>query len=227
MRRFVVLFAIVLAGCGNRGSSPPESNAPSAERKAPSVPAPQKPDNRKVLAAFGDSLTAGFGAEPGHSYPDYLQKLIDAKGYQWRVINFGVSGETSSDGLVRVGEVVDAKPAVVVLELGANDGLRGIPVDRMRENLDQIITTLQRSGAKVVLAGMTLPPNYGREYIGGFETAYRDLGRQHKLTMIPFLLQDVAGNRALMQGDGLHPTATGNARVAENVFRVIEPLLRQ
>jgi acyl-CoA thioesterase-1 len=216
---------VLLAGCGSRESSRPETSAPPPERQTPATqPAA---DNRKVLAAFGDSLTAGFGAEPGHSYPDYLQKEIDAKGYPWRVVNFGVSGATSTDGLTRIAEVLDAKPAIVVLELGANDGLRGIPVDRMRENLDETIAGLQKSGATVVLAGMTLPPNYGRDYIAGFESTFRDLAAKYKLPLIPFLLQGVGGNRQLMQADGLHPTATGNRRVADNVFRVVEPLLKQ
>lgn len=179
-----------------------------------------------MLVAFGDSLTAGFGAEPGKSYPDFLQQDIDRKGYRWRVVNLGVSGDTSTDGLVRMGETIALKPKIVILELGANDGLRGIPLDRMRDNLDQTITAFQHAGAKVVLAGMTLPPNYGPEYISGFETTYRDLARKHWLTLIPFLLEGVGGHAELMQRDGLHPTAEGNRRVAANVMRVIEPLLK-
>ena len=176
--------------------------------------------------AFGDSLTAGFGAEPGASYPDYLQKLIDAEHRLWRVINAGVSGDTSTDGLARLPGVLEYKPEIVILELGANDGLRGIPVDATRSNLDQIIVGLQAAGANVVLAGMTLPPNYGPDYIHPFEKIFTDLAASHKLTLIPFLLAGVGGNTRLMQRDGLHPTAQGNRRVADNVMQVIEPMLQ-
>ena len=131
-----------------------------------------------MLVTFGDSLTAGYGAEPGKSYPDFLQHEMDRKGYKWRVVNLGVSGDTSTDGLARMADVFAQKPSVVILELGANDGLRGIPVDRMRDNLEQMIAAFQKAGIKVVLAGMTLPPNYGPEYIAGFEAAYKDLAKK-------------------------------------------------
>jgi acyl-CoA thioesterase-1 len=222
VRRFILITAVLAAACGSQKPEQPEARKSSAPVAA--APAPQ--DGRKVLVAFGDSLTAGFGAPPGKSYADFLQQDIDRKGYRWRVVNLGVSGDTSTDGLARMPEVLDAHPQIVILELGANDGLRGIPVDRMRDNLEQMIVSLQKTGAKVVLAGMTLPPNYGREYISGFENAYRDLGRKYRLTIIPFLLEGVGGHADLMQGDGLHPTAEGNRRVAANVMRTIEPLLK-
>ena len=123
-------------------------------------------------------------------------------------------------------DVFAQKPSVVILELGANDGLRGIPVDRMRDNLEQMIAAFQKAGIKVVLAGMTLPPNYGPEYIAGFEAAYKDLAKKYSVPLIPFLLQGVGGNPSLMQQDGLHPTAQGNERVAANVMRTVEPLLK-
>jgi len=182
-------------------------------------------DTRHRLVAFGDSLTAGFGAEPGSSYPDCLQKLIDAKKVPWRVINAGVSGDTSTDGVARLPGVLEFKPEIVILELGANDGLRGIPVEATRSNLDQLVVALQGAGARVVLAGMTLPPNYGPDYIRPFERVFTDLSAKYKLTLIPFLLAGVGGNAALMQQDGLHPTAEGNRRVAANAMRVIEGLL--
>lgn len=175
--------------------------------------------------AFGDSLTAGYGAPPGASYPDYLQKFIDAKKYPWQVINAGVSGDTTTGGLSRLPSVLDEKPEMVILELGANDGLRGLPVDSSRGNLDEMIRAFRKTGARVVLAGMTLPPNYGPEYIKPFEKMYRDLAAQHQAKLIPFLLAGVGGNPSLMQRDGLHPTAQGNEIVAANVMRVIEPLL--
>lgn len=176
--------------------------------------------------AFGDSLTAGFGVDAGLSYPDFLQKLIDAKHYPWRVINAGVSGDTTTDGLSRVPDVLDYKPEIVVLELGANDGLRGIPVEATRANLDHIIGELRDAGAKVVLAGMTLPPNYGPDFIRPFEKMFADLSAKHSLPLIPFLLEGVGGNRTMMQQDGLHATPEGNRRVAENAMKIVEPLLK-
>lgn len=182
-------------------------------------------DKRPVIVAFGDSLTAGFNVEPGESYPDYLQQLLDARGYQYRVVNAGIGGDTTGSGLERVDSIIAMKPAIVILELGGNDGLRGLPLERTRTNLEAILDRLEASGAVTVLAGMTLPPNYGPEYIAGFEKIYRDLAQRRRLPFIPFLLEGVAGRPGLMQGDGIHPTAEGNRRVAEIVFRAIEPLL--
>ncbi len=159
------------------------------------------------------------------SYPDFLQKDLDRAGLGWRVVNQGVSGDTTTDGLNRVGEVLAVKPRVVILEFGGNDGLRGLPIETTRANLDQMIAALQNAGVTVVLAGMTLPPNYGPEYIRGFEQVYRDLGAKYKLTRIPFLLEGVATDKSLMQRDGLHPTGQGNARVAETVFKYLKPVL--
>ena len=154
--------------------------------------APTLVDTRPVIVAFGDSLTAGFGAEPGKSFPDFLQKDLDAAGLHWRVVNAGVSGNTTTDGLDRLSEVLAYKPRVTIVEFGGNDGLRGLPIETTRANLDQIIQMLQAAGSKVVLAGMTLPPNYGPDYITAFEQIYVDLAAKYKVTRIPFLLSDVA-----------------------------------
>ncbi len=182
-------------------------------------------DTRPVIVAFGDSLTAGFNVEPGESYPDYLQQLLDARGYQYRVVNAGIGGDTTGSGLDRVDSIIAMKPAIVILELGGNDGLRGLPLERTRTNLEAILDRLEASGAVTVLAGMTLSRNYGPEYIAGFERIYRDLAQRRRLPFIAFLLEGVAGRPGLMQGDGIHPTAEGNRRVAEIVFKAIEPLL--
>jgi acyl-CoA thioesterase-1 len=210
-------------GCGT--SKPPEPAPPIvAERPAKtSLPV----DTRPAIVAFGDSLTAGFGAEPGSSYPDFLQKDLDRAGPAWHVINAGVSGDTTTDGVNRLGEVLSYKPRIVIVEFGGNDGLRGLPIETTRANLEQIVTTLRNAGATVILAGMTLPPNYGPEYIRSFEQIYRDLAARYKLTRIPFLLEGVAtvATRNLMQRDGLHPTAQGNAIVAQTVMRYLKPLL--
>jgi acyl-CoA thioesterase I len=213
---------LLLAGCSKEQpkSAPPES--------APASPAPAAapaPDGRPVIVAFGDSLSAGFGADPGKSYPDFLQQELDRRGARYRVVNAGISGDTTTDGLERIETVTALKPAIVILEFGGNDGLRGLPVSTTRANLDQMIVALQKAGAKIVLAGMTLPPNYGPDYIHSFEAVYKDLAKQHGLALIPFLLRGVGGNPALMQRDGIHPTADGNRIVARNVIEFLRPLL--
>jgi acyl-CoA thioesterase-1 len=180
-----------------------------------------------VIVAFGDSLTAGFGAEPGRSYPDFLQKDLDRSGLQWHVVNAGVSGDTTTDGVNRLSEVLGYKPKIVIVEFGGNDGLRGLPLETSRSNLDQMVATLRNADIKVILAGMTLPPNYGPAYIKTFEQIYRDVARKYKVTLIPFLLAGVATDRSLMQRDGLHPTAQGNEKVAETVMKYLKPARQQ
>ncbi len=216
------LTALLLAACGSKQS--PEQ--PPVEQAAPAVSAPAPvPDPRPVIVAFGNSLSAGYGVSPGQSYPDYLQQALDKAGHKYRVANAGISGDTTSGGLERIHTITAMKPAMVILELGGNDGLRGLPILATRDNLDQMIKVLKDSGIQVVLAGMTLPPNYGPDYISQFEKVYKDLAARHKIALIPFLLEGVADQRRLMQSDGIHPTAEGNRITAENVFRVIAPLL--
>jgi len=216
---------LILLACGEKKTEPATQQAHTQAEPAHSKP-PEPADHRPAIVAFGDSLTAGFGAEPGHSYPDYLQRDLDQAGLPWRVINQGVSGDTTTDGVNRLGEVLDSKPRIVIVEFGGNDGLRGLPIETTRVNLDQIVTTLRAAGIQIVLAGMTLPPNYGPDYIHAFESIYVDLATRYQLTRIPFLLEGVATKRELMQRDGLHPTAEGNAIVAQTVLRKLRPLLR-
>jgi acyl-CoA thioesterase I len=187
--------------------------------------APAPVDTWPAIVAFGDSLSAGYGAEPGKSFPDFLQKDLDAAGLHWRVVNAGVSGNTTTDGLDRISEVLAYKPRVTIVEFGGNDGLRGLPLETTRANLDQIIRALQAAGSKVLLAGMTLPPNYGGDYIARFGQIYADLAKKYNLARIPFLLSDVALRPGLMQNDGIHPTAQGNEIVAKTVMRYLKPLL--
>jgi len=185
-------------------------------------------DPKPAVVAFGDSLSAGYGAEAGKSYPDYLQKLLDQNKFRYRVINAGVSGDTTTDGVERMRDVLNAHPAVVILEFGGNDGLRGQPLTGTKANLEQMIVSLQKAGSTVVLAGMTLPRNYGAEYIHSFERIYLDLAKQYKLVLIPFLLQGVAASGAgLMQQDSIHPTAAGNEKVAATVYRYLAPVLKK
>jgi acyl-CoA thioesterase-1 len=196
-------------------------------RAAPPPPgAPTPTDTRPVIVAFGDSLSAGFGADPGKSFPDFLQKDLSAAGLHWRVVNAGVSGNTTLDGVSRLNEVLAYKPRVTIVEFGGNDGLRGLPITSTRANLEQIIEALKAAGSDVLLAGMTLPPNYGPDYIKSFQQIYVQLAAKYKLTRIPFLLSDVAIHPELMQRDGIHPTAEGNEIVAKTVMRYLRPLLR-
>jgi acyl-CoA thioesterase I len=220
------LYVLTYVGCGAPDTVARKDAAvrlPGAEGPGPATIAPS--DGRPVIAAFGDSLSAGFGAEPGKSFPDYVQRLIDHAGYGYRIYNAGVSGDTTSDGVERMPEVIALHPAIVILEFGGNDGLRGLPVTTTKANLAQMIEGLQKSEAKVLLAGMTLPRNYGAEYITSFEKVYEELAARYKVPRIPFLLDGVGGVSRLMQRDGIHPTAQGNAIVAKTVFRYLEPML--
>ncbi len=221
-RTWFISICLLVAGCSREQ---PKAAGPEPARESPAPAA--APDDRPVIVAFGDSLSAGFGADPGKSYPDFLQKELDRRGYRYRVVNSGISGDTTTDGVERVNTVTALKPVIAILEFGGNDGLRGLPVSTTRANLEQMILVLQKAGAQVVLAGMTLPPNYGPDYIRSFEAVYKDLAKQYHLPLIPFLLRGVGGNAALMQRDGIHPTGDGNRIVAENVVRFLEPLLKK
>src|SRR5262249_12582482 len=152
---------------------------------------------------------------------------LDSRGYPYRVINQGVSGDTTADGLARIGMATAEKPAIVIVELGANDGLRGLPVANTRANLDRIIRQVRNTGATVVLAGSTLAPNYGPESIRSFENLYRELAHQHRVALVPFILEGVAGTTEFMQRDGLHANVEGNRRVAATVMKTLEPLLHK
>ena len=185
------------------------------------------PDSRPRIVAFGNSLTAGLGVSADESYPAQLQRRLDALNYHYRVINAGVSGDTTAGGLRRVPWVLNSKPELVILELGGNDGLRGLSLDQTKSNLAQIIQQLQRAGAIVVLAGMKLPPNYGQEYTADFERIYQSLAEQYRLPMIPFFLEGVAASATLTQADGIHPTEEGYRLIVEQVLKILSPLLDQ
>ncbi len=218
-----VVLAIWLVGCDSKTEAPKPS--PAVVQTPAQAPAPVA-DTRPIIACFGDSLSAGYGLEPGKSYPDVLQQLIDAAGLQYHVVNFGVSGDTTTDGVERLPSVLAAKPAIVILEFGGNDGLRGLPVTSSEKNLRTMVEALDKAGARVVLAGMSLPLNYGPEYIKSFEKIFVDVGTRYKLVRIPFLLEGVGGNPALTQPDGIHPTAEGTKLVAGTVLKHLQPLLK-
>jgi len=185
-----------------------------------------QPQNHARIIAFGNSLTSGLGVAPHEAYPAQLQKRLDRAGYIVRVMNAGVSGETTAGGLRRVDWVLKSRPSLVILELGGNDGLRGLALSHMRANLEAIIRRLQDEGVVVVLAGMKIPPNYGVEYTRGFETIYQDLAKQYNLPFMPFFLEGVALQDGLMQADGIHPTAGGYTVIADRLLPILEPLLK-
>jgi len=245
MRRFIVViltaFLITLSGCkpdkASRESSAidskptntvvPDAPAPTADTPSVTPAKPEDSDGRPVIVCFGDSLTAGYGTEPSQSYPDYLQADLDAAGYKYRIVNAGISGNTTKDGVERVNSIVAMKPAIVVVEFGGNDGLRGLRIEDSRANLDKIVATLKSSGARVVLAGITLPPDYGQDYIRQFNETYVLLAKKFQVPLMPFLLQGVFGVDGMMQRDRTHATAEGNKVVAENVLSLIQPLLKK
>jgi acyl-CoA thioesterase I len=228
---------LFLLGCHADNTPKPDksldsaNSAPAAESPAETPPATPPPpaanDKRPLIVCFGDSLTAGYGTELGRSYPDFLQADLDAKGYHYRVVNEGISGNTTKDGAERVDGIVAMKPAVVIVEFGGNDGLRGLRIEDSRENLDKIVSTLKASGTKIVLAGITLPPDYGPDYIKQFNETYALLAKKYNVPLLPFLLKGVFGIDGMMQRDNTHATAEGNKVVANNVLPLVLPLLKK
>ena len=180
-----------------------------------------------AIVCFGDSITAGYGVEPGHTYPDVLQTILDSRGYHYRVLNMGISGDTTKDGVSRLRNVLAAHPAIVVVEFGGNDGLRGLPITATRANLDTIISTLQHAGIKVALAGITLPPDYGHDYIQAINQTYVLAAKKFNVPLLPFILDHVYTVPNAIQSDGIHPTAKGAALVADNIYMLIRPLLHK
>jgi acyl-CoA thioesterase I len=180
-----------------------------------------------TIVCFGDSITAGYGVEPGHTYPDALQTILDAHGYHYRVLNMGISGDTTKDGVSRLSTVLAAHPAIAIVEFGGNDGLRGLPITATRANFDTIISTLQNTGVKVALAGITLPPDYGQDYINAINQTYALAAKKFNVPLLPFIYVHVYTIPNAIQPDGIHPTAKGAALVAENIYTLIKPLLRK
>ncbi len=179
----------------------------------------------RVIIAFGDSLTAGLGVTPEDSYPSRLQAKLRADGYDYRVVNAGSSGDTTAGGLRRVDWALKNKPQVVIVALGANDALRGQDLAPIRANLDAIVARFQKAGARVLVAGMEVPPNYGARYAADFRRLYAEVARKRGAAFVPFLLDGVAGNPRLNQPDGIHPTAEGYRIVVDHLWPFLQPLL--
>lgn len=225
-RAFGIACAVMslLAGC-----SQPEAGEPprAAEQLSEQAPVATEADPRPVVVAFGDSLTAGVRVSREETYPGFLQRELDRRGLAFRVVNEGVSGDTTARAMARVDVALAHAPAWVILGIGANDGLRGLPIDVMEANLETMIQRFVEGGARVLLAGMMLPRNYGPEYVRDFEAVYPRLAREFDLPLIPFLLENVAMVRELNQADGIHPNARGNRVVARQVADAFEAVARK
>jgi len=193
----------------------------------PPRPVPVPARTAPVIACFGDSITAGYGIAPGLSWPDDLQNALDRRGYRYKVVNAGISGNTTKDGVDRLKDVLRLHPAVVIVEFGGNDGLRGIPIADTRRNLDTIVSALLQSGSKVVLAGITLPPNYGADYIKPFDETFRLIAAKYHVPLLPMLYAGVYTVPGAIQEDGVHPTAKGAQLVADNFLPLLLPLLHK
>jgi acyl-CoA thioesterase I len=218
----VVLLAMTVA-CGSR-----EEPAPSASAAAPAngVPATTVAEARPRIVILGDSLTAGLGLPPEQAYPTLLQQRLDKERLNYEIVNAGVSGDTSAGGLARADWALDGDVRVLIIALGGNDALRGLPIEELKGNLSTIIEKAQARRIQVILAGMEAPPNFGQTYIVSFHEIYPDLAKQYKIPLVPFLLQGVAGIDALNQRDGIHPTAEGARIVADNIWPVLRPMLK-
>lgn len=222
---FLFLITLLAACGGNRQSVEPQTKPSATHAATNSASAVRTLESLPKIVAFGDSLTAGYGLAPAQSYPSLLQEQLQKDGYRYEVVNAGVSGDTSAGGVRRLDWALDGDVKVVIVELGANDMLRGLPVKDLKENLRQIIQRAQAHGATVVLAGMYATTNSGQEYQKEFRDAFESLTREYQLTLIPFFLDRVAGIETLNQADGVHPNAEGTKIVAETVYRAIKPIL--
>lgn len=213
---FALACAALISGCGE-----------SADVVAPAGPG-SGPDDRPVVLFLGTSLTAGYGLPSDEAFPALIQQRIDAAGLSYRVVNAGVSGDTSAGGLRRIDWLLRLPLAVLVVELGANDMLRGLDVGALEENLMAIVERAQamHPGIRIVIAGMRAPPNLGGAYVEAFESVYGRVSQEHEATLVPFLLEGVAAVPGLNQPDGIHPNVEGHRRIADTVWPVLQPNLR-
>jgi acyl-CoA thioesterase-1 len=220
-RALVVATAAALVwACGRGAEGRPPAARPGAE--------PPAADGRPAILFLGTSLTAGLGLDPDQAYPALIQRKLDSAGLRWRAVNGGVSGETSAGALRRLDWILRPDVKVLVVETGANDGLRGLDVDSTRANIDAILRAAraQAPGIQIVLAGMEAPPNLGTAYTSRFRAIYPELARRERIPLIPFILAGVGGVDSLNQADGIHPNVRGERIVADNVWRVLERVLR-
>jgi acyl-CoA thioesterase-1 len=221
-RRIAIGLLVALAACGGGKESPP-----AGADSQPLMPSAQAP-TRPAIIFFGTSLTAGLGVDPDQAYPALIQRKADSAGFKLAVDNRGNSGETSAGALTRIDWILRGTPAMIVIETGANDGLRGQDPDSTKANIQAIIDRIRArdSTIRIAIVGMEAMPNLGRRYVDKFRAMYPELARQNDAIFVPFLLEGVAGVEGLNQADGIHPTPQGHERVAENVWKALEPTLR-
>jgi acyl-CoA thioesterase-1 len=224
-----LLTAALLSACGGAARDSSASRGPSASNASTPQPTPATPvETLPKIVAFGDSLSAGYGLAPKESYPALLQKMVDADGFKYEVVNAGVSGDTSAGGVRRVDWTLDSgQVRFVVVELGANDFLRGQPVAETKKNLAEIINRCKSRGAQVILAGMFTTTDAGPDYERQIQDAFRSLAREQGVTLIPFFLEGVAGRDELNQEDRIHPNAEGEKIVAATVYKYLKPMLEK
>ena len=220
---FIISLTLLFASCNsNEKADNGNQNQSNTAKETTTI------TKKKTIVFYGNSLTAGYGVSPSEAFPAIIQKKIDSLGLPYQVINAGVSGETSSGGKTRIDWILREPIDIFILELGANDGLRGTPLSETKKNLQDIIDIVKTKypDAKLVFAGMEIPPNMGQTYTTEFRNIYIDLAAKNKMTLIPFLLEGVGGEQELNQADGIHPTAEGHLIVAENVWKQLEKLLQ-
>jgi len=219
-----VILILVLGSCKQESKT-----AETIEQNAAGQQSTKNTAPVKTILFFGNSLTAGYGLDPAESFPSLIQQKIESAQLNYKAVNAGVSGETTSGGTARIDWILKQPVDVFVLELGANDGLRGIPVSETKKNLQAIIDKVKKKypQAKLVLAGMQIPPNMGQEYSLSFRNIFSELAKKNDMALVPFLLEGVGGIRELNQPDGIHPTAEGAKIVAQNVWSVLEPILEK
>jgi acyl-CoA thioesterase-1 len=221
----VAVLIWVTAACGSRAPDrvePPDTGNAVRDSVAPRS---TSANGRPKIVALGDSLTAGLGLDASVAYPALLQSRLDAEGFNYEVVNAGVSGDTSAGGLSRLDWALDGDVRVLIVALGGNDGLRALPPDELKQNLAKIIERAQARHVTVVLAGMEAPPNFGRDYVVSFHRVYPELSATYHVALVPFLLDGVAGSQTLNQRDGIHPTAEGAKIVAGNIWNVLKPII--
>ncbi len=244
----LILAAVLLGACGREEGSgegrrqeartPPEDSSAVAPghsavdtSQSGTLPGPShgSSDTAPTILFLGNSLSAGLGVEPGEAFPSLIQKRIEAMGWNFRVRNAGLSGDTSSGGLRRIDWLLQQPVDVLVLELGGNDGLRGIRIDVIRQNLSSIIEKTRQAypDVDIIITGMQIPPNLGRDYTRAFRDMYADLAKEYEALLVPFLMDGVGGIDAMMQNDGIHPTAEGHQIMADNIWETLEPVLRR
>jgi len=232
MHRFVaLLFCLAAVACGNgddgREALPSDGAAPAEVGGRAALPAPEIPEDAPTVVFLGDSLAAGLHLGRDEAFPAVLQRRLAKRGRPFHLVNAGVSGSTTSAGLARVDWILQRDPDVVVVELGANDGMRGIPLETVRENLEKIVARVREGGAKVLLLGIRLPPNYGGEYKAGFDALYGEIAEKTGVAFVPGFLEGVGGVQDMNLKDGIHPTPEGHRRLSTNVEDALASLLPQ